>query len=63
MAKSRDPIIQDNSAGIAGGGVKRGDKLNGEPRTKSISGGGPNFTGKSSPKSGWPTPDSPYGKG
>jgi hypothetical protein len=60
--KPRDPILQD-SPGTAGGSVKRGDLLNGSPRTKSLSEGGANFTGKADPKGSWPVPDSPYGKG
>ena len=60
-SKPRDPIIQD-SPETAGGSVKRGDLLNGQPRTKSISGGSANFTSQRDRKAGWPVPDSPYGK-
>ena len=55
---ARDPIIQD-SPGTAGGSVKNASA----GRVKSISGGGPNFSGKSPDSSGWPSPNNPYGKG
>lgn len=54
----RDPIIQDKP-GTAGGSVK--DASAG--RVKSLPSKGPNFTSKDDPKSGWPVPNSPYGKG
>ena len=55
--KSRDPIIQDKP-GMAGGSVS--DASAG--RVKSLPSRGPNFTSKANPKTGWPVPDSPYGK-
>jgi hypothetical protein len=59
--KPRDPILQDSTGGNAS--PKRSDLLNGSPRTKSLSEGGPNFTAKADPRSSYPVPDSPYGKG
>jgi hypothetical protein len=55
----RDPIVQTGSAGTAGGSVKNASA----GRVKSISGGGANFTSQRDMKSGYPVPDSPYGKG
>ena len=54
----RDPIVQD-SPGTAGGSM-------GHPsadRVKSLPSKGPAFTSKDNPKSGFPVPNSPYGKG
>lgn len=55
----RDPIVQEKP-GTAGGSVSRSDKLNGENRTRSISGGGPNFSKTKDPTSGFPCPNDPY---
>lgn len=55
----RDPIIQDDQPSKGSGSM-------GHPsadRVKSISGGAPSFTKKDDPKSGYPVPNSPYGKG
>ena len=54
----RDPITQDKP-GMAGGSVS--DASAG--RVKSLPSKSPNFTSKDDPKSGWPVPNSPYGKG
>jgi hypothetical protein len=55
----RDPIIAPPSSG--GGSPKRADTLNGSPKTKSISGGGPNFSPhKTSDLGKAPPPNNPY---
>jgi hypothetical protein len=54
----RDPITQDKP-GTAGGSM-------GHPsadRVKSLPSKGPNFTRDTGGKSGFPVPNSPYGKG
>lgn len=54
----RDPIIQPTKGG---GSPTRADKLNGTPRTKSIDGGGANYSPqKSSKVNGAPPPNNPY---
>jgi hypothetical protein len=56
-SKPRDPIT---STGGGGGSPKRADTLNGEPKTKSISGGDANYS-KVSPKDNHaPPPNNPY---
>ena len=61
MQGKRDPIVNEGTP-VGGGSVKRGDLLNGSPRTKSLGRGGPNFTDKADPKRSFPVPDSPYGR-
>jgi hypothetical protein len=57
----RDPIINPKSSGS--GSTPRGDTLNGSPKTKSIDGGGANYSPyKSSNIGGAPVPNSPYKK-
>lgn len=55
----RDDIVS-RSPGTAGGRMKRGDQLNGQPRTRSLGQRGPSFTDKANPRSSWPVPNSPY---
>jgi hypothetical protein len=57
----RDPIVNPDSSNS--GNVKRADLLNGQPRTKSVQHGPPNFRGRDDQKMSFPVPDSPYGKG
>jgi hypothetical protein len=56
----RDPIIQDKTSG--GGSPKRSDTLNDTPKTKSISGGGANYSSVSPKDNSAPPPNNPYGK-
>jgi hypothetical protein len=64
MANPNDADADDKiSTGGGTGKPRRADLLNNSPRTKAISGGGPNFTEGNTHKSGHPHPDSPYGKG
>jgi hypothetical protein len=59
--KERDAIIAPASS--AGSSPKRGDLLNGSPKTKSISGGGANYSPHMSSKlPGAPPPNNPYRK-
>lgn len=54
----RDPITADTQPAKGSGSM-------GHPsadRVKSISGGSPNFTKADNPRSGFPAPNSPYGK-
>ena len=52
---SRDPIT---GSGPSTGSPKDASR----DRVKSINGGTPNFSKTPGGKSGWPVPDSPYGK-
>lgn len=54
----RDPIIDKSSGG--GGSPKRSDKLNGENRTKSIDGGGANYSNVKPSDNSAPPPNNPY---
>lgn len=55
----RDAITNPASGG--GGSPKRADTLNGEPRTKSIEGGGANYSPrKTSDINSAPPPNNPY---
>lgn len=57
----RDPIIDPKAS--SSGSPKRADKLNGENRTKSIDGGGANYSPlKSSNLDSAPPPNNPYRK-
>jgi hypothetical protein len=59
--KERDAIIAERSGG--GSSPKRADTLNGEPRTKSASHGGPNFSSHTTSDIGKaPPPNNPYRK-
>jgi hypothetical protein len=53
---------RDAITGTSGGGgnPKRSDTLNGQPRTKSISGGSPNFSNVSPKDKSAPPPNNPY---
>lgn len=55
---SRDSIINPPASGS--GSPKRADTLNGSPKTKSISGGGPNFSSNSPKDNNAPSPNNPY---
>jgi len=55
-----DPIIADKSSDS--GSPKRADKLNDAPRTKSIDGGGANFSSVSPSDKSAPAPNNPYRK-
>jgi hypothetical protein len=57
MNTPRDPIVADTSSSKAS--PKRSDTLNGAPRTKSLAGGGPNYTSNPG-ENCFPVPDSPY---
>jgi len=54
----RDPILA--SGGIGGGEPKRADKLNDAPKTKSISGGGANYSSVSPKDKNAPFANNPY---
>jgi hypothetical protein len=59
--KDRDDIIAPASS--SSGSPKRADTLNGSPRTKSIDGGGANYSPhKSSKLNSAPPPNNPYSK-
>jgi hypothetical protein len=56
--KDRDAVIQETSGKAS---PKRSDTLNGEPRTKSVDHGSPNFSAhKTSDLGGPPSPNNPY---
>jgi hypothetical protein len=67
----RDPVTNAGSggkgggnSGMAGGSPKNATLLNGKPRIRSLSGGGPSYTSGMDPKGSFPVADSPYrGKG
>lgn len=59
--KKRDAIANDTPA--SSGSPKRADTLNGVPRTKSIDGGGANYSPhKTSDLNSAPAPNNPYSK-
>ena len=57
----RDKIIEPTPSST--GSPKRADTLNGSPKTKSIDGGGPNFSSISPKDRHAPPPNNPYRKG
>jgi hypothetical protein len=56
----RDPIIAPKSSDS--GSPKRADTLNGSPKTKSIDGGGANYSSVSPKDNSAPPPNNPYKK-
>lgn len=56
----RDPITAPKASGTQS--ASRSDKLNGENRTKSIDGGGANYSKQTSNVNGAPPPNNPYRK-